>query len=268
MVWITNMKEGMKMKRSMLLAGSLVLGLLMGLGCSGDDGGLGQAGPAGADGSPQPIKILIAGGDPAQLTTVMSGMTKDGGLVIGTIVNGVVITDSVPPVSVLSGYDAILIYTGVPPIYPDSLGDALADYVDAGGGVVVGVPANLTSSGYEVTGRFATPGYSPWVHTASTGNATSPRTIDFSSLSQPLHKIFNGTDPLNMTLATTPTDPNPGVEATATLIALDSEGINCIAVNASGRVIGLNYYPPFQPGVHVDAVRLMGNALRCVAGNF
>jgi len=251
----------------MLLAGSLVLGLLMGLGCSGDDGGLGQAGPDVADGSPQPIKILVGGCPP--LDPVQSALLKWGELVLGTEIGTFSVADSVPSASDLSQFDAVLIWSDACFANQDSLGDALADYMDAGGGVVLLPGANIVNPTWELTGRMITPGYSPWVNGPSAGNATDPKMIDFASLSQPLHKIFNGTDPLNITFWNNGSIAEPTVEASATAIAADAGGANAIAINANGTCIGLNFFPPgtITDG-HVHAIRLMGNALRCVSGNF
>lgn len=237
--------------------------------CSGEDGAVGPAGSDGTDGFPAPMKILLAASDNSisNRDNVMAGLIEFGGLTLGSTITHITIADSVPPVSVLSQFDAVLVWTNSVPQYPDSFGDVLADYVDAGGPVVVTTFAN--SDNWVISGRFQDPGYSPWVNGPRELDGTSPRTIDFNSIAQPPHKIFNGTDIRNITFWSNASATNPAVEGTATLLAMDTGGWNAVAINANGRVIGLNMYPPQQyTNSHNNTLRLIGNALRCTAGNY
>lgn len=84
-----------------------------------------------------------------------------------------------PELSLLRSYDAVLVWSNFPFHNPDALGDVLAAYVDAGGGVVTSPFAS--SSNRALGGRWAMGGYqilpvSDW----KTGNA-SLGTIDYAS---------------------------------------------------------------------------------------
>ena len=258
------------MKRSFLLAVTVLGGLLLIHACSGDDGAIGVSGSSGADGSPQPMTVLLLGedcGSVSPVAQIMADMSKWGGFALGSTLNYIVVTDSVPPLSVLRMYDALLLWTNCQPNYPDSLGNVLADYVDAGGAMAICTYATHTM--YGVTGRIMTAGYSPFVLGPSSSTFTNPKQVDFGALATPLHKIFNGTDPSNLQYQSNSNNTDGTLDATATAIAVDLDGENGIAVSADGRIIGLAIWPRLQAGGgYTDALRLIGNALACAAGKF
>ncbi len=65
-----------------------------------------------------------------------------------------------PTLAELNNYDVVLAYSNATPFDPVALGDVLADYVDAGGGLVL---ANFTwTQGFGIEGRIVTTGYSPF----------------------------------------------------------------------------------------------------------
>ena len=149
-------------------------------------------------------------------------------------------------------------------MYPDSLGDRLAEYVDAGGGQVLvqGAFVDFIPFG----GKILDPGYSPFNKVAGAGIWTE-RSVDFGSLDLPLHVIFNGTDVNNLTYPGDGAFGNPDLDATATLIALENNGHNCIAVNANQRIIALNMWPASISNTNaLEALQLLANCCMFVAG--
>jgi hypothetical protein len=66
----------------------------------------------------------------------------------------------VPSLAELSPYQSVIVVTSSAFGDPVGIGDVLADYVDAGGGVVLTLASFI--SGFEVRGRFLTGGYSPF----------------------------------------------------------------------------------------------------------
>ncbi len=239
---------------------------LVGLGCAGEDGPTGPSGSEGTPGSPVPIKALLAGAEPADtLQAVAIDLFSRGLLPLGSAINIVDVTDSIPPLAFLNDYDAVLVWTTSPVTDPVMLGERLAEYVDAGGGVVIGQMSFV--DGWALLGRFMSD-YSPLQPGPSVGIAVA-RQIDFFSVSMPLHPILNGVNLRVFPFYSTNQWSNPGLAPGATLIAKDTpSGANAIAVNAAGNVIGLNMSGNHMRGGYSEPPKLIVNALLFVAGAF
>ena len=237
---------------------------LVGVGCAGEDGPAGPPGSGGNPDSPVPINALLAGAEPADtLQALAIDLFSRGLLPLGSVINIVDVTDSIPPLSFLSEYDAVLVWTTSPVTDPVMLGERLAEYVDDGGGVVIGQMSFV--DGWALLGRFMSD-YSPLQPTASTGIAVA-RQIDFNSVSLPLHPILNGVNLKVFPFYSTNQWSNPSLDMGATLIAKDTpSGANAIAVNAAGNVIGLNMSGNHLRGGYSEPPKLIVNALLFVAG--
>ena len=169
----------------------LAIGLFSPLffGCSGDDG---AEGPAGIDGTPRPIKVLVLGADTeANLKSVVAAAYAYGGFPLGTELGYIDIRTTVPEVATLLAYDVAIVYSDYNITDKPGLGDMLADYVDDGGRLVMLQYCFYT--GVAPTGRIMTAGYSPFQPAGGAGVSGS-RYIAYSSLAFPLHPIFNGTN--------------------------------------------------------------------------
>lgn len=254
----------MRILRLILLA-CLGSGLLS---CGGD-GPQGPEGSSGNPGTPQPVDVLLAG---AELTSALEEMVfvaiREGLFPLGSTVNYVSLIDSVPPLDVLREYDAVLAWSGISTFwsYPDSIGDVLADYVDAGGGVVLAEGAFIDGTG--LAGRIMSPGYSPFGRSTPTGGA-GDRMIDPLSVDRPIPSVFHGTDLFDFTFSATTGWPDPPLDEAATLFASDDLGKKTIAIAGSGRVIAVNMYPENDfSGNYTSAIKLIGNSLLLVAGAF
>lgn len=221
------------MKRFAILSMMLMTALLA--SCSGDDGGQGPVGPAG---TPQPVDVLVLGSDPGVATKTFR---ISSGLPSGSSINYIDVIDSIPPVSTMRNYSAVVLYINVAPNDRDGLSDRLADYVDAGGKILLLQACATTTWGF-TGGRLIQPAYSPFVTTASSGDATA-RVIDQSTLTFPLHPIFVGLDIPGYARAAMGTMSYPTLQTGATSLCKFDSGVEGVAINANKRIIAINDYP-------------------------
>ncbi len=155
-----------------------------------------------------------------------------------TVINTV--TDT-PTLDELMMFDSVLVWTNNTPDDPDGFGDALADYVDAGGGVVVAVFANSsTTTDRDIGGRWrGNPEYE--VIVPRTGNQSGAASL--GDILEPDHPIvdgvvtfFGGTSSFRPNV----TDLNPGARA----IAEWDDGRVLVAIGANENRVDLGFYPP------------------------
>ncbi|MGD8451852.1 MAG: PEP-CTERM sorting domain-containing protein [Phycisphaerae bacterium] len=142
-----------------------------------------------------------------------------------------------PTLGDLLAYSAVMCFTDSLAADPNALGDVLADYVDAGGGVVQAWASNL--AGYGIAGRWLSGGYAPFVY----GNfGGGQETIGTRHV--PAHPTLLDVDTFDGGSAGfRSTGP---VQTYAIAIADWSGGDPLIAETPgkNGRIIGLNMFPP------------------------
>lgn len=132
--------------------------------------------------------ILVGAADnaPFQADTVakLNATKRFSG--VGTVDLGM----SSPTIDVYTPYNAVLTWSDAPYFSPATIGNTLADYVDAGGGVVVGVFANTNAGGnLALQGRWPTGGYDI-CPTASAPNYTNTGpAASLGLLVEPFHPI-------------------------------------------------------------------------------
>ena len=164
-----------------------------------------------------------------------------------------------PSLATLAAYDSVLAYTNVTPQNAVGLGNALADYVDSGGGLVVA--AFSYSSPWDIEGRIATSGYAPLVNAGSNadpGGVLNPVVA---------HPIFTGIDFGALGFFHNGNFAVPGLDSGATLLADNGGATNMIALNAGGDVFSFNLYPGGGvSGNNAELYELFGNALVFAAG--
>lgn len=169
-----------------------------------------------------------------------------------------------PTLSALSNYKAVFVFTDSPGFaYASNLGNLLADYVDAGGGVVDAMFAN---GSIPITGRWQSGGYSA---ISSTGISVGSN-LTLGTIAVPNSPIMTGVDSLS---AINAYHANTSVRAGATLIASWSNGAPLVAVSNgfNGQVVTLNFFPPSSTArsdfwnASTDGAQLMANALLYVA---
>jgi hypothetical protein len=157
-----------------------------------------------------------------------------------------------PTAAELAPYDAVLMFNNF--LFKDAkaVGNALADYVDGGGNVVITLAAFV--QGYDIRGRFASDGYLPFE--IGVGPAGTSVLGDYDKQ----HPIFNDVvfivgDQLAITNTT----------AGARLLATWQDGRPFIATTRRGQVVGMNIFLG-DGGWAGDVPLLIHNALKWVTG--
>lgn len=176
--------------------------------------------------------------------------------------------NAVPTLAQLQQYSSVLVYSDAPFNDPVALGNVLADYLDAGGGVVLATFGFYNSNSNNIQGRISSAGYLPLtVGGYTTGNGET------LAADEPLHPILSGVNSFN---GGTSSYHCSGIATTvgATLVAQWSDGQTLVATKqlTTGRVVALNFYPPSSDVrsdlwvASTDGARLMANALLWAAG--
>ena len=171
-----------------------------------------------------------------------------------TGVSAIDVMSSTPSLSTLDAFDTVLAFTDFFPANPAALGNVLADYVDQGHRIDLATYGFSTP--WSVTGRITTTGYSPLTNLGVNGNVSG-------SLSAvvPSDSVFTGVDPSTFHYRYDSSYAHPGLDAGATLLATDGNGINMIARSGNGLVTDFNIFPAtyyFQPQALYE---MMANAL-------
>ncbi|HWY75968.1 MAG TPA: immunoglobulin domain-containing protein, partial [Verrucomicrobiae bacterium] len=170
----------------------------------------------------------------------------------------------VPAVTDFQKYEAVFVFSDSPFNDPTSIGDALANYIDLGGGVAAATFDYISSPGLGFGGRLSTNGYLPFTTDSQTQFTDMALVPDVSG-----HPLLDGVSSFdggsssfhNFSITNT---------AGALIVAhwsVDHQPLVGGKDNPPGRVAGLNFYPPssdVQAGFWVsttDGARLMANAL-------
>lgn len=195
-----------------------------------------------------------------QWTDVQTRLQATGLFNTVAIINVTSTGGGTPTLSQLLAYDALLCWTNSTPANNNTWGDVLADYVDAGGGVVVAVFANsTTTAGRNIGGRWQN-GYE--VILDQSGNASGAASLGTVHL--PNHPIMAGVTAF--TGGTTGSRPvGTALEVGSRLIAEWSDGKVLVAEGANPKRVDLGFYPPnascVQAGWATGGDQLMANAL-------
>ena len=159
-----------------------------------------------------------------------------------------------PTVLDLLNYDAVLFSSNTFELAPIAVGDAVADYIDAGGGVVTTTPSHGPAFG--AAGRITTSGQSPFNFdaTADVGAST------LGAVLLPGHFIMTNV----LTVSASGRD-DPTLAPGGILIADWADGFPMAAVNTSGTVAGITLWLDTLNGGNFD--QLIANALAFTAFN-
>ncbi len=270
----------------MLTIRSGALAILVGLsfalfGC--EEGVQGPEGSPGTTGRPRAIRLLLAGADsPQNMQAMILIAYRDRMFPLGSRIDYVDLRTSVPSVAKLSTYDVVYCWSLNPFGFPVQTGDRLADYVDAGGKLVItqfayAIPAVPAAAKGPLRGRVMTPGYCPLTagQVSSATNNRFEKEIAVRSLNFPLHPVFNLANDDTITYFSQSDFSDPGLDPTATLLARDTTGDNAVAINARGTIIGLDMLGTwaFQDVVvtgppYPESNRLIANCILYVAGAY
>jgi hypothetical protein len=175
----------------------------------------------------------------------------------------VTVGNPTPTLAELMPYDAVIVYSDN--VFGDQagLGNVLADYSDAGKGVVVATFALHNSYGGQLLGRLVTSGYLPFTQGSQSSGSQLTLVAD-----QSLHPILAGVASFNGGSSGYHNNPIT-LTSGASLIAHWSNGQPLIGVKqlTAGRVVALNFYPPSSSArsdfwqASTDGGRIMANAL-------
>jgi hypothetical protein len=174
------------------------------------------------------------------------------GLISASDLTDVNACGAAPTLASLSNFSAVLVWSNSPYGDPVGLGNVLANFVDAGGGVVLAT-YSFTQS-WRIDGRILTPGYSPFGVSPSASGCTGNLSLANSNTSSVLMQgVSAGPYFCNFNYT------NPPLQAGATVVAVDTAGNRVVAVGQSNRVVGVSIFPGFG-----DMGQLFANALNFV----
>lgn len=241
------------------------------------------AGSVSLAGSPLPKVAIVAASTntanaqaEARFTDPRNKLMATGLFSAVDIFNATGIGDGVgtPPLETLLEYDAILTWSNVS--YDDavSMGNVLADYVDAGGGVVVGVFANTSANPARyLQGRWITdPGY---IAIPQQGGFVDGTAAGLGQVFIVDHPILDGVSTFwnNAPLGSNgqpfgawrPAQTN--LTAGSTIVARWTTGETLIAIAPNPRVVEIGFHPVSNAvnagywDQSTDGGRIMANAL-------
>jgi len=168
-------------------------------------------------------------------------------------------------------YDAVLVYSNAAFDDGEGLGDALADYVDAGGGVVLATFCFSNLAQYRIGGRLLEEvGYSPLLPTEEAGS--SPGTFQWPP-PMVCHPLFEGLEEAPTYLyysnfgrpeLSCPQDGCDSESPEAVVLASTEGGDNLVASNAAGTVMAINIHASANTIYNDAGGRLFANALLLV----
>jgi len=199
-----------------------------------------------------------------QWTDVQTRLLATSQFATVDIINVTTTGGGTPTLAQLLNYDALLCWTNTSPANNQTWGDVLADYVDAGGGVVVAVFANsINNTTMYIGGRWQS-GY----EVISDRSGTTTGASGLGTVLDPNHPVMAGVTAF--TSGTTGGRPTgTALEVGATLIAQWADGKVLVAEGANAQRIDLGFYPPNATcnayGWTVGGDQLMTNALLYVA---
>jgi hypothetical protein len=250
----------------------LVAIALLAFGCEGDTGPAGPEGPEGPQGpqgpvgGPNPVSFIVLGSETsdANLEPVGVAMFGAGSFPTGSSVAIFNMNTGTPVLADLTPHDVALVYTDFSLADAAGVGDVLADYVDAGGRVVL-VPTCFSSDAPSggMLGRIMTAGYSPFAVSTQLLDSNT-RQIDITSLTLPPHPVFTGIELVTTTFPGWSQNSDPPLQGSATLIATFENTNNAVAINAAGTVMAINLFPTSTPDPVM--MKLFANAVLFMAG--
>jgi hypothetical protein len=200
-----------------------------------------------------------------QWTDSQQVLQASGQFAVVDVINITATGTGTPSLSTLLQYDAVMTWTNGTPANNVTLGDVLADYVDAGGGVVVAVFANsTTTAGRNIAGRWQT-GYE--VILDQSGNASGAGGT-LGLVPVPGHPALAGvTSFLGGSVGSRPN--GTALEVGSFVVAEWNNGKILVAQGANPNRIDLGFYPIrstcSQSGYVSGGDQIMVNAMLAVA---
>jgi hypothetical protein len=160
-----------------------------------------------------------------------------------------------PSLAELQSYDAVITFPNYGYADPVAMGDVLADYVDSGGGVVLGNWC-WAEGLYTLRGRIHDPGYSPFEQVGPS-RYTSACLGSYDAG----HSLMTG-----VTAACDSYRDDVIVESGATWVADWNDSTPFVGANAAENVVGITAYPGDYRAFTGDVALLFYNAVNFVSG--
>ena len=183
-------------------------------------------------------------------------------------VTGISVNLTTPTLAELQAYDAVLVWSNYGYTDPVTLGNNLADFHDAGGGIVTAMFERHTGSSGKLQGRWDTETYNVF---EGGSNLSSPqRTL--GTVLIPAHPVMAGVTTFDGGSSSYRPD-NTNLTSGSVLIAEWSDGIPLVAIKCINDYprIDLGFFPPSSDVAasfwqsSTDGALLMANALNYVA---
>lgn len=179
------------------------------------------------------------------------------------------VVTTTPGVPTLLQYDAVLTWGDVPYFDAVAMGDALATYVDQGGGVVVTGFANMTNmAGVYLAGRWLTGAYEVIRHTSGLQSGTA----DVGAVLDPSHPVVQGVASVTgMFMARPFLMANFGLNQGRVLLEWNDGRMLAAVSDVHAKRVDLGLYPvgsdciPGFMNASSDGMRLVANALEYAA---
>ncbi len=190
------------------------------------------------DGAGEPMKTIL-------------GSYPDIGVVDEWLVNA---AGSIPTLNDLLPYDVVIVWSDYDYLDSVALGNVLADYVDAGGKVIVATFSWYDNAAASLTGRFASGGYDPFI-SDNVGNHFTYASLGAYDAGHPIMAgVTSAADAYRDYVSLAPD---------ATLVASWDDGEEFIAVK--GNVVAINSYPGFYYAWSGDVGMIFHNAINYLA---
>lgn len=144
-----------------------------------------------------------------------------------------------PPIdaATLGRFDAVVVYTRSRPANASRVGDALADYVDEGGGVVLAGFATHANLG--LAGRITEDAYQP----LGSGDGFELLTRAQLTAVESDHPILDGITTVSAPSRVTGVTAADGAQLLATWSNEAATPLAAVRMTTAGRLVGLNLYP-------------------------
>ncbi|SFS00707.1 PEP-CTERM protein-sorting domain-containing protein [Mitsuaria sp. PDC51] len=214
------------------------------------------------------VLILGATGQPGGLTDVQSKIAATG--VVSGTVDVFNANTGTPTLALLKSYDAVLVFNDTfnkPFASATQLGNVLADYVDAGGGVVEAGLSHATIPFGGLTGRFVTGGYDVF-----NANNNQNSCGSLGRVADPQSPLMRDIDSFSGGLSALCYRVTPKAGASVVAYWTNDKPLLGYRTDHKGIVVGLNMFPvsgDVQAGLwdsSTDGARLMANSLAFAAG--
>lgn len=173
---------------------------------------------------------------------------------------------STPSLNVLNSYESLLLWGNVSFLDAYTLGNNVANYLDAGGGVVTAYSAFRT--GFEIEGRF-----NSGIYWAITPGSDATGDSQLGSINDPSHPVMKNVSTFDDGSGDSFRIGSTSVQSGAVILAEWSDGLPLVVKKFIGgsRRVDLNFYPPssdvsgsWLPGTNGDL--LLANALSYASG--